>query len=85
MTCANPADLQPALPTEGGGSGGGGGGGGEPALLKGETVLVVGTSSRRGHLLVQRRDQTVHVPHQYLELKGAALPPPLPAVPPGKL
>ncbi|KAF0301174.1 Myosin-VIIa [Amphibalanus amphitrite] len=59
------------------------GSGSEAILLKGETVLVVGASSRRGHLLVQHGDQQVHVPHQYLELKLPSLT--LPALPPGKL
>lgn len=38
-------------------------------LLKGETVLVVGASHRRGHLIVEHKHCTVHVPFQYLELK----------------
>jgi len=38
-------------------------------LLKGETVLVVGASPRRGHLLVEHSNCTLHVPFQYLELK----------------
>ncbi|XP_037074350.1 myosin-I heavy chain-like [Pollicipes pollicipes] len=48
--------------------------GGEVTLLKGDTVLVVGASSRRGHLLVECAGQTVHVPHQYMELKSPTRP-----------
>lgn len=40
-----------------------------PVLLKGETVLVVGASSRRGHLVVEHKHCTLHVPFQFLELK----------------
>ena len=40
-----------------------------PVLLKGETVLVVGASHRRGHLIVEHKHCTLHVPFQYLELK----------------
>ncbi|XP_044736461.1 unconventional myosin-X [Chrysoperla carnea] len=41
----------------------------EPAvLMKGETVLVVGASHRRGHLVVQHKHCTLHVPFQFLEL-----------------
>ncbi|XP_051174657.1 unconventional myosin-IXb isoform X1 [Leptopilina boulardi] len=45
------------------------GGEGEVVLLKGETVLVVGASSRRGHLLVEHNNITLHVPYQFMELK----------------
>lgn len=40
-----------------------------PVLVKGETVLVVGASSRRGHLVVEHKHCTFHVPFQFLELK----------------
>lgn len=40
-----------------------------PVLLKGETVLVVGASHRRGHLVVEHKHRTLHVPFQFLELK----------------
>lgn len=41
----------------------------EPAILiKGETVLVVGASHRRGHLVVEHKHCTLHVPFQFLEL-----------------
>nr|CAI5836757.1 unnamed protein product [Callosobruchus analis] len=40
-----------------------------PVLHKGETVLVVGASHRRGHLIVEHKHYTLHVPFQYLELK----------------
>ncbi|XP_039312629.1 unconventional myosin-IXa isoform X1 [Solenopsis invicta] len=42
---------------------------GEVALLKGETVLVVGASPRRGHLVVEHNNTTLHVPYQFMELK----------------
>ncbi|XP_015111318.1 unconventional myosin-IXb [Diachasma alloeum] len=44
-------------------------GDGEVVLLKGETVLVVGASPRRGHLLVEHNNTTLHVPYQFMELK----------------
>ncbi|CAG9837277.1 unnamed protein product [Diabrotica balteata] len=40
-----------------------------PVLLKGDTVLVVGASHRRGHLIVEHKHCTLHVPFQFLELK----------------
>ncbi|XP_017780333.1 PREDICTED: unconventional myosin-IXa isoform X2 [Nicrophorus vespilloides] len=40
-----------------------------PVLIKGETVLVVGASHRRGHLVVEHKHCTLHVPFQFLELK----------------
>lgn len=40
-----------------------------PILMKGEKVLVVGASHRRGHLIVEHKNCTLHVPFQYLELK----------------
>ncbi|KYN39208.1 Myosin-VIIa [Trachymyrmex septentrionalis] len=42
---------------------------GEVVLLKGETVLVVGASPRRGHLIVEHNNTTLHVPYQFMELK----------------
>lgn len=45
------------------------GGDGGPILVKGETVLVVGASHRRGHLIVEHKHCTLHVPFQFLELK----------------
>lgn len=42
---------------------------GEVKLPKSETVVVVGASPRRGHLLVEYKGQTYHVPYQFLELK----------------
>ncbi|XP_017883806.2 unconventional myosin-IXb isoform X1 [Ceratina calcarata] len=42
---------------------------GEVVLLKGETVLVVGASPRRGHLMVEHNNTTLHVPYQFMELK----------------
>lgn len=40
-----------------------------PVLMKGETVLVIGASPRRGHLMVEHKHCTLHVPFQFLELK----------------
>ncbi|XP_046398448.1 unconventional myosin-Ia [Ischnura elegans] len=40
-------------------------------LHKGESVVVIGASPRRGHLLVEHNTCTLHVPYQYLELKAA--------------
>ncbi|KAG8184790.1 hypothetical protein JTE90_015472 [Oedothorax gibbosus] len=42
---------------------------GEVTLLKGETVMVVRASARRGHLVVEHKAHTIHVPYQFLELK----------------
>ncbi|XP_075739430.1 unconventional myosin-IXb-like dachs isoform X3 [Rhipicephalus microplus] len=42
---------------------------GEVKLPKSETVVVVGASPQRGHLLVEYKGQTYHVPYQFLELK----------------
>ncbi|XP_030768013.1 unconventional myosin-IXa isoform X2 [Sitophilus oryzae] len=38
-------------------------------LMKGDTVLVIGASPRRGHLVVEHKNTTFHVPFQYMELK----------------
>ncbi|RWS31912.1 unconventional myosin-IXb-like protein [Leptotrombidium deliense] len=40
----------------------------EVQLRKGETVVVLGASQKRGHLLVEHNEVTLHVPFQYLEL-----------------
>lgn len=40
----------------------------ESILRKGESVLVVGASPRRGHLIVEHNNTTLHVPFQYMEL-----------------
>lgn len=37
-------------------------------LRKGDSVIVVGASHRRGHLLVDSNGITLHVPFQFLEL-----------------
>ncbi|GFS87283.1 myosin-I heavy chain [Trichonephila clavipes] len=42
---------------------------GEVTLHKGETVMVVRASARRGHLVVEHKNHTIHVPYQFLELK----------------
>jgi len=50
-------------------------------LKKGEVVTVMGASTGRGHLLVEHKGQSFHVPFQYMELitsespVGANLPP----------
>jgi dachs protein len=38
-------------------------------LHKGETVIVIGNSPRRGHLVVEKRNHTIHIPFHCLELK----------------
>ncbi|XP_035712524.1 unconventional myosin-Ib isoform X3 [Folsomia candida] len=43
-------------------------------LLKGDSVTVIGTSPRRGHLMVEVKNRTLHVPFQYLELKTTSEP-----------
>lgn len=40
-------------------------------LRKGEAVTVVGASHRRGHLTVEQKGVTFHVPFQYMELVKA--------------
>ncbi|CAH1155682.1 unnamed protein product [Phaedon cochleariae] len=43
---------------------------GEGSVLhKGETVLVIGASHRRGHLIVEHENCNLHVPFQFMELK----------------
>lgn len=37
-------------------------------LRKGDTVIVVGASPRRGHLIVEHNNTSLHVPFQYMEL-----------------
>lgn len=41
-------------------------------LKKGDTVTVVGASSGRGHLIVEHKGQTYHVPFQYMELASGS-------------
>ena len=43
---------------------------GDSILLKGEQVLVIGASTRRGHLVVEKYKNAMHVPFQYLELNN---------------
>ena len=38
-------------------------------LMKGETVIVIGNSPRRGYLIVEKRNHTIHVPYTLLALK----------------
>ena len=38
-------------------------------LNRGETVIVIGNSQRRGYLVVEKQNHTIHVPHYYMELK----------------
>lgn len=38
-------------------------------LRAGESVVVLGASTKRGHLVVERSNHTVHVPYHYLELR----------------
>ncbi|CAL4058834.1 unnamed protein product [Meganyctiphanes norvegica] len=49
-------------------------GSGDAVLSKGESVLVVGASPRRGHLLVDHQSHSVHVPFQFMELKPSTQP-----------
>ena len=37
---------------------------------QGESVVVLGASTKRGHLVVERNNHTIHVPHTFLELRG---------------
>ncbi|XP_054287258.1 unconventional myosin-IXb-like [Macrosteles quadrilineatus] len=46
---------------------------GEVSLLKGDTVVVVGASPRRGHLVVEHSNHSLHVPFQFLELKPSSI------------
>jgi len=43
---------------------------GESLLKKGENVVVVGASTKRGHLVVEKNNSAIHVPFQYLELSS---------------
>ncbi|XP_018785879.1 PREDICTED: myosin-G heavy chain isoform X2 [Bactrocera latifrons] len=43
-------------------------------LKKGEAVSVVGASSCRGHLIVEHKGQSYHVPFQYMELLRPSMP-----------
>ena len=45
---------------------------GEAVLRAGENVTVIGASTRRGHLVVERNNHTIHVPFQFLELRAAS-------------
>ena len=48
----------------------------EVRLAKGETVVVIGASPRRGFLVVEKRNHTIHVPHSQLELRSSQTAPP---------
>jgi len=41
----------------------------EVTLLKGETVMVIGVSPKRGHVVVEKRNHTFHVPYFFLEIR----------------
>ncbi|XP_077867998.1 unconventional myosin-X-like [Saccoglossus kowalevskii] len=45
-------------------------GSGEKILRKGELVQVTGVSPRRGHLMIEHKDNTLHVPYQLTEIKA---------------
>ncbi|XKL63274.1 hypothetical protein PGB90_005638 [Kerria lacca] len=50
------------------------GNGTDPTLMKGDTVIVVGASNKRGHLVVEHTNHNlIHVPFQFLELKSGQL------------
>jgi dachs protein len=38
-------------------------------LFKGETIIAIGHSPKKGHLVVEKYNHTLHVPYRYLELK----------------
>jgi len=46
------------------------GSGAEVILRPGDAVIVRGASQLRGHLVVERAQNTLHVPFHYLELRG---------------
>jgi len=46
------------------------GSGAEVLLRPGDAVIVRGASQLRGHLVVERAQNTLHVPFHYLELRG---------------
>ncbi|KAK2714712.1 hypothetical protein QYM36_009062, partial [Artemia franciscana] len=48
----------------------------EVILTKGEIVLVLGSSSRRGMLVVEHKGRTIDVPYQFLELRPVPPQPP---------
>ncbi|XP_077297519.1 unconventional myosin-IXb-like dachs [Arctopsyche grandis] len=50
-------------------------------LRKGDTVIVVGASPRRGHLIVEHNNTTLHVPFQYMELVKHTSPVPTSNIP----
>ena len=43
---------------------------GESLLLKGENVVVIGASTKRGHLVVEKNNTAIHVPFQFLQLSS---------------
>jgi len=43
----------------------------ELMLRGGETVVVIGASNRRGHLVVEKNNHTLHVPSRFMELRHA--------------
>jgi len=40
---------------------------GDILLSKGESVVVIGSSSKRGHLIVEKCNHTIHIPFHCLE------------------
>uniref|UniRef100_A0A0K2TNA5 Unconventional myosinIXblike [Megachile rotundata] n=2 Tax=Lepeophtheirus salmonis TaxID=72036 RepID=A0A0K2TNA5_LEPSM len=44
---------------------------GDILIKKGESVIVIGVSTRRSHLIVEKKNHTLHVPHRFLEFKAA--------------
>ena len=45
-------------------------GGNDVILRQGENVVVIGASTRRGHLVVEKSNHTIHVPYHFLELRS---------------
>ena len=43
---------------------------GESLLMKGENVVVIGASTKRGHLVVEKNNTAIHVPFQFLQLSS---------------
>ena len=47
-------------------------GGCEVLLRQGENIVVLGASTKRRHLVVEKNNLTINMPHHYLELKGGS-------------
>ena len=47
-------------------------GGCEVLLRQGENVVVLGASTERRHLVVEKNNLAINMPHHYLELEGGS-------------